>query len=114
MMNMPKYNICAKCATENPLNFAMCRQCGQALYPAGKEPTLKNCRDCEEAVSINAEACPHCGCFYQNLRKPGEGWKSTIAWGVIFGYFGIIVISFVLFMLFSVFFGGFFRVLTGR
>jgi hypothetical protein len=71
---------------------------------------LGSCPDCGQAISHRAEACPHCGCFIQNLRTPvivsRQGWTWSIAWGVILA--GIIVwfISFALTLLIMILFFG--------
>lgn len=57
------------------------------------KPQLRKCVDCWQMMSNHAEACPHCGRFYRNLRPPvvidRTGWINTIAWGIVCG--GILV-----------------------
>lgn len=53
-----------------------------------ERPNLIPCPDCGQTCSRNAEACPHCGRYFQRFATSDvtvsrEGWISTIAWGII-------------------------------
>jgi hypothetical protein len=53
---------------------------------------LQACPDCNHQCSTNAEACPGCGNFFQDLRPmktvqvERTGWATTIGNGVILAW----------------------------
>lgn len=74
---------------------------------------LKKCKECGQAVSTDANACPHCGKRYTN-----EGLRRSLRWGAGAGLLVVIpslwlgnyadagVISFIAITLFLLSFGG--------
>jgi len=74
---------------------------------------LFSCPDCQGWVSHYAESCPKCGRFFQRFQDAktyqkgivdGRNWIWRIAFGVILGYLGALMITFALwFVLFILF-----------
>jgi hypothetical protein len=70
------------------------------------EPSpLIPCIDCKAAISKYAEACPHCGRFFQGYKRtikviPGDGWSMTVFWGMMLAWIipliCLVVLAFVL------------------
>jgi RNA polymerase subunit RPABC4/transcription elongation factor Spt4 len=116
---------CPNCALVNFATEETCKRCGIALHepPVEAEETvyrqtsqpsviqqqLGSCPDCNNLISHRAESCPHCGRFFQSFRQTeviGKNWSWRIAWGVVLGYFGILIISAILFFTFGVMIAG--------
>lgn len=108
---------CTFCNTPNYSTATKCGRCGKPLpnkaenLEPAKASYLVNCPDCNNPVSAKAENCPICGRFFQSLsyvKIDRRGWIGTIAGGIILGYFGIILVSIVLWIFLMMFFASVF------
>ena len=58
---------------------------------------LINCSDCEKEISVNADACPHCGAPTELKKNKNSANQNVnpqttlVGWGVFFIIFGVIL-----------------------
>lgn len=80
--------LCPKCETYISYDETNCSKCGYNEKTGStdtvQEIKLIKCSDCEKEISVNADACPHCGAPTRiKLNKKSDNIKIYIILAII-------------------------------